>query len=283
MRDYFCGWYYKCQQGNNTLALIPSVHRVGNEYSGALQILTEEGAWSTKLPWELTPRIYKHGALKAGGNSFGPDGIKLNIRTGRLSAEGELRFGTLRPLRYDIMGPFAAVPFMECRHSVVSMLHSVSGEVRINGAACIFSNAAGYIEGDRGHSFPGEYLWTHCFFEGGSLMLSVAEIPFAGMTFTGVIGVLLYRGKEYRIATYLGAKTVKLSNGEVEVRQGKWTLYAKLLERKPSPLLAPVGGAMSRIVHESAACRAEYRFSIDGDTVFAFETDKASFEYEYSK
>lgn len=76
--------------------------------------------------------------------------------------------------------PFKYVPFMECRHSVWSMRHSVSGTVYINGQEYSFQNAWGYWEGDRGHSFPKEYLWTQCCFDGGSLMLSVAEIPIAG-------------------------------------------------------------------------------------------------------
>lgn len=34
---------------------------------------------------------------------------------------------------WTIMGPFALVPFMECRHRVWSMCHSVRGNVCING------------------------------------------------------------------------------------------------------------------------------------------------------
>ena len=44
-----------------------------------------------------------------------------------LNVNGRLDFGTLTPIKYDIMGPFALVPFMECRHSVISMRHPVWG------------------------------------------------------------------------------------------------------------------------------------------------------------
>lgn len=43
-------------------------------------------------------------------------------------------------------------------------------------------------------------------------MLSVADIPMAGIHFTGIIGAILWMGKEYRIATYLGARVVKIQN-----------------------------------------------------------------------
>ena len=47
------------------------------------------------------------------------------------------------------------------------------------------------------------------------------------------------------------------------------------------PLRAPERGEMLRTIRESAACRARYRFQKDGRTLLAFETDRASFEYEY--
>lgn len=54
-----------------------------------------------------------------------------------------------------------------------------------------------------------------------------------------------------------------------------------LLEKIKCPLKAPVAGNMERTIWEGAACRALYRFYKKGNPVFDFETDKASFEYEY--
>lgn len=179
------------------------------------------------------------------------------------------------------MGPFVLVPFMECRHSVWSMRHLVTGNVCINGKNCFFQNAWGYWEGDRGRSFPKEYLWTQCCFEGGALMLSVADIPMAGIHFTGIIGAVLWQGKEYRIATYLGAKAARIKNKTVRVIQGNLELEVRLLEDKKQPLKAPTKGNMVRTIHESVSCRAFYRFRKKDCILFAFETDKASFEFEY--
>lgn len=111
-------------------------------------------------------------------------------------------------------------------------------------------------------------------------MLSVAEIPMAGFHFTGIIGVVLWRGKEYRLATYLGAKAVRTKGRTIRVVQGDLELEARLMERSERPLKAPAGGDMVRTIHESADCRAFYRFRAGEHTLFAFETDRASFEYE---
>ena len=53
------------------------------------------------------------------------------------------------------------------------------------------------------------------------------------------------------------------------------------MEGVKCPLKAPVVGNMKRTIQEGVACRAWYRFCKNGSSVFQFETDKASFEYEY--
>ena len=145
----------------------------------------------------------------------------------------------------------------------------------------VFENALGYWEGDSGNSFPKDYLWTQCLFNGGSLMLSVANIPFGLFDFTGIIGVVYYNKKEYRFATYLGAYIRELRDGKVRIKQGNMEFEAGLLEKTGKALNAPVSGSMIRTVHESASCKAYYKFRIKGRTVFSFKTDRASFEYEY--
>lgn len=112
-------------------------------------------------------------------------------------------------------------------------------------------------------------------------MLSVADIPMAGIHFAGIIGVVLWQGKEHRIATYLGARVVKIQNKMVRVIQGNLELDVRLLESSKQPLKAPAKGNMVRTIHESASCRAFYRFCKEGCTLFAFETDRASFEFEW--
>lgn len=112
-------------------------------------------------------------------------------------------------------------------------------------------------------------------------MLSVADIPFCGFHFTGVISVIHYQGKEYRIATYLGARVVSIRDGEVVVKQGGKLLTVKRLEKKGLPLAAPVGGGMTRTIHETAACRAYFHLQDNGKTVFELDAENASFEYEY--
>ena len=50
-----------------------------------------------------------------------------------------------------------------------AMKHQVNGQITVNGQIYKFQNGIGYIEGDRGYSFPERYIWTQCCFNDGSL------------------------------------------------------------------------------------------------------------------
>ena len=281
MKEYFCGWYFKAQSKEKTLAVIAAYHRSKKGASSSVQIISDEGAWNVVYPFEAFEKA-KHGFfVRIGPNRFSKEGMTLDIDRDGVRAEGRLGFGRWTPVKYDIMGPFALVPFMECRHSVLSMYHTVNGSITLNGAEYAFTDAEGYIEGDRGSSFPSVYSWTQTLFDNGSLMLSVADIPFGPFSFTGVIGAVYENGREHRIATYLGAKAKRIEDGELIVKQGKTVLTARLIEKRAMDLAAPVKGDMSRTIRESASCRAAYRFEKKGETLLDFTTDRASFEYEY--
>lgn len=54
----------------------------------------------------------------------------------------------------------------------------------------------------------------------------------------------------------------------------------KLLQKNALPLLAPANGSMCRTIHESASCKAYYRFSHKGKELCEFVSNRASFEFE---
>lgn len=281
MKSFFYGWYFKCQSDTQTFAVIPAIHQGENGRSCSIQIITDTEVQKISFSSENFCKRKKN--LFIGKNRFGEKGIRLDIDEADLKIKGVLKFSQMSPLKYNIMGPFACIPFMECRHQVWSMRHFVSGKISINKKEYIFSHDLGYWEGDEGHSFPYKYVWTQCFVKEGSIMLAVADIPMFGIHFTGIIGVVLWDGKEYRIATYLGARVSEIKNKTVKVVQREMKLEAQLLEDTGYKLKAPVKGSMVRAIHEKVACHAHYKFIKSGTVLFDFETKNASFEYEYGK
>ena len=276
---YFKGWYFKCSIKDKTIAFIPAYHYSNNKKSASLQIITDDKALN--IPFDKLEYTEKPLCVKIGNCVFSHEGIMLDFKDNRLTLVGKLHFEKISPIRYDIMGPFKYVPFMQCRHSVFSMSHKINGEIKVNDQLYNFENGIGYIEGDCGRSFPKKYIWTQCCFENNSLMLSVADIPFLGIHFTGIIGVVFLNGKEYRIATYLGAKIKQVDKDTVTVKQGSFELNAELIKKNAQPLAAPSNGDMCRTIHESASCEAYYRFCYKNKVLCEFTTDKASFEFEY--
>lgn len=278
-KPWFEGWYFKQEGETGTLALIPAYHRDGQGHASAsLQIVTEQGAKWLEFPAEELSANRRLLFVRLGDSTFSRYGCRLHLRKDGVELSGALHYGPFAAPDSDMMGPFRFVPGMQCRHSVFSFSHRVSGEVTLNGREFLFSGGTGYVEGDRGCSFPSRYLWTQCGREGDCVMLSVADVPVAGTHFTGCIGSVFLGGREYRIATYRGARLLHISRDAVLVRQGGLLLSVRLLRENGLALHAPAEGSMSRTIRESLACTVRYRLTLDGRQVFDFIGERASFE-----
>ncbi len=278
-RSYFEGWYFKQQSGTDTAAFIPAFHvdREGRA-SASLQVIVNGDSYQFSFPAEAFRTAGNGFPVSVGDSVFSPRGCRLNARSPQVSVTGELRYGPFRRPAGDVMGPFRFAPFLECRHSVLSLRHRVDGGLSVNGRKISFRGGVGYAEGDRGGSFPRRYVWTQCSEGAGCVMLSAAEIPFLGLRFTGCIGEILLGGKELRVATYRGARVLRADSREILVRQGGLTLLARRLEGGGCPLRAPARGGMTRTVRENAACRVRYVCRKDGALLFDFTGGRAGFE-----
>ena len=280
MKTYFYGWYFKCQSKDKSIAFIPAYHYSKNQKSSSIQIITDNNSYYVPFSYEDMFLDKKNFIMNIGENKFSSNGLEINIKTDDICISGKITFGEFANIEYDIMGPFKFVPFMQCRHSVKSMYHTLNGELNVNGEIYTFNNDLGYIEGDRGYSFPKVYSWTNCIFDNGSIMLSVADIPFGLIHFYGIIGFVYLNNKEYRIATYTGAKLIKAKNKEVIVKNSKYTLLCKLVEENSHPLAAPQNGEMVRTIRENLTCKTQYIFKEKDVTLLSIISDKASFEFE---
>ena len=283
---YFEGWYLKHQSpSGRSLALIPAFHAGPEGRSASLQVLTEEGSWWVEYPEDQFQASSRRFQVRLGSSQFGSQGLRADIRQEGLSLRGSLRYGPFTPLQSDIMGPFRFLPAMQCAHGVYSMGHRLEGTLVLNGEVLDFTGGTGYVETDRGRSFPDGYLWTQCVWpgtEGGSLMLAIASIPLPLGGFTGCICAVVHRGRAYRLATYRGAVIEHWSASGGSIRQGKYRLEVTLLEEQRLPLRAPAEGRMERTIHESLRATVRYRFWRGETLLFRHMDRQASFEYARS-
>lgn len=282
-KSYFEGWYFRNQNDTDIISFIPAFHIDENsKKSASIQVIMNNASDQITYSIDDFAVSDRKQGVRIGKNIFTAEGIILNLRTERITVTGKLRFSKFVSPKYDIMGPFKYIPFMQCRHSVFSLAHNVTGRLIVNGREMCFKQGLGYVEGDRGVGFPSDYLWTQCSWRANGdnvVMISVADIPFGKVSFKGCIGVVYYAGKEYRLATYLGVRIIKYNKHELWVQQRGYDLRVTLINENPHNLLAPVKGNMTRTVYESLDCSIRYRFMVDNRVIFDF-IGRGSFETE---
>ena len=278
-RPYFEGWYLKHRGEEGGFAVIPAYHRDRRGESASIQVVTREESRMFTFPGSEFRAWADRFQVRVGENWFSREGIHLDLEEPGFSLRGDLRYGPFHGLESDIMGPFRYIPGLPCVHGVLSMEHQVDGEICLNGVPRLFHRGSGYVETDRGRSFPTRYLWTQCGWQErqrGSLMLSVARMP---PGFTGCIGEVFFAGKSWRLATYRGVRVERWSEDGAFLRQGDLRLTVEVLEREPAELKAPASGTMDRVVRESLCARVRYTFWEENRLVFDHEDRQASFEY----
>lgn len=296
---YFEGWYFKCvgAQGNGpALAVIPGVSRggVGEDPHSFIQIL-RPGGDVRYFPFPLSAFHFTEDrfAIRIGPNVFDRHHLSLDLPADvRGSAiQGEVRFGEWRPWPVTlaapgIMGWYRYAPFMECYHGVLSLDHSLAGELRIGDERLAFGGGRGYTEKDWGTSFPSSWVWAqsnHFGPRGISCMVSVARIPWRGSSFTGHIAGLLLDGELYRFATYTGSRLEEVVTGEgaahLVMADDRLRLVIELEGAGVGALKAPVLGAMQGRSDEALDGLLHVRLQrADGGELFAGEGRHAGVE-----
>lgn len=287
-RTFFEGWYLKHQNNETNIAFIPSFHICKDRKRYAqIQVVTESGAHCFRFPPSAFHAEEDVFYVRIGTNVFSSAGITVNLHCTGLSVKGTLRYGTYTQPETDIMGPFRYIPLMQCNHGILSLTHKLTGTLEINGKTFDFTDGTGYIEKDWGNSFPNSYLWAQLsWFENSDCcaMISVADVPFVGTSFTGCIASVYYGGREYRLATYRGAKILKYSQKEAVVEQGAYRLHVQLFKDSGAKKLqAPQNGEMARIIYEMPSSTVRIHFTVGKITLFDVTRDNASFEFSEQK
>ena len=294
-RRYFEGWYFKCVDADERLAVavIPGVSFSpdGNLAQSFVQVLREGGRTrffsfpAADFRFEPAPPF----RVAVAGCSFSETGMTLDLADDEGAVRGEVSFGPWSPwpvtLRAPgIMGWYRYVPRMECYHGVLSMDHGLHGVLTVDGDELRLDGGRGYVEKDWGRSFPSSWVWlqsNHFGRRGVSVTCSVAKIPWVSGSFVGHIAGLLIDGRLHRFATYTGAAlaTVETRPGgaHVVLRDAREELEIEAEGVAAGALKAPVLGAMEGRADEAlgATARVCLRELRGGRPFVVFEGDGA--------
>lgn len=255
----FEGYYIKVAQGEKSFAVIFGRNRCGRRHS-FIQIVTLEKSFKFDFDYKNYSAKQKPFLVRVGNNRADTTGLYLDIDIGGTRITADFAFEKFSPPRYNAMGIFKYFPFMECKHKVISMTHGAKGSIVINGIKEDF-NGIGYIEGDAGRSFPDKYFWTQSNIDKEtSVMVSCARIPYLGLKFIGTICIVHLNGREYRLATYLGARVKIFLQNEILIEQRKLRLEIKVHDAKNlRDLSAPTRGEMKRIIKETVTASISFK------------------------
>ncbi len=261
---YFEGWYFKVVNSDETkaFAFIPGIamNRDGRKHA-FIQVLDGKLQTSVNHVFEAVefspaPGIFN---LNIGMNFFSEHQLSLRLP----GIEGDLSFSdNIRWPKHwyspGIMGPYSFTPFMECYHGIVSMDHSIKGQLKINGESVSFDKGRGYIEKDWGHSFPSAYTWmqsNHFSEPGISLKASVAKIPWITKSFVGFIAGIWIHDRLFKFTTYNGTKLRKsiIDEKKVELVLENSKFRIVILARRDGAtiLASPILGLMDGRIEES--------------------------------
>lgn len=266
-KRYFEGWYFKHVSADlsQVYSFIPGVALNSAHPHAFIQVINGATGETQYIEYALSEFKFRREDfwVKVGKSEFSADSMHLAIESpeitvkGRLSYTGRVKYPSSL-LSPGIMGWYSFVPFMECKHGVVSVNHSISGRLNINDQTIDFSGGKGYIEKDWGRSFPETWIWmqSNNFNQAdASLMISIAKIPWLGSHFTGFLGFLYFDGKFYPFSTYNGSKIMnsKLENGllTISLKHHQHTLNINAIINKSGILKAPQAGSMDRHIKES--------------------------------
>ncbi len=264
--NYFEGWYIKLVSADKSsvYAVIPGVAygKKGSERHAFIQLIDGKTAETEYFSFPIESFSYstRKFEVNIGDNYFSSEKIRLAI-PGKLMGEVNFHQPTPYPFSWrepGIMNRYRYAPFMECYHGVVSLDHPLSGWLEVGEQRILLGEGRGYTEKDWGRSFPSTWIWmqgNHFSQPGRSFMLSVANIPWVGQSFTGFLGFFLHEGKLVRFGTYSGAKLSEVVHHEkgvhLKVTGKDFELEVEALRDQAGILKAPVGGIMERRISES--------------------------------
>ncbi len=265
--NYFEGWYLKhvSSDRENVYSFIPGVSLAGDDSHAFIQVFNGITGKTSYVQYGLDEFTWDRGRFRVevGGAVFSDEFIELNIAreditvSGRIDYSGNVTYPKTL-LSPGIMGWYSYIPFMECKHGVVSVNHSLSGSITVNSDTIDFTGGKGYIEKDWGESFPESWIWLQCntFPEpDSSLMVSIAKIPWLGRFFMGFISFFYLRGKYYLFSTYNGSRITGIdyhrSDLSITLENRDHVLTVRAHRKMSGELKAPETGKMSRRIKES--------------------------------
>jgi tocopherol cyclase len=265
--SYFEGWYFKHVSVDlkHVWSFIPGVSLAKDDSHCFIQVIDGITGKSEYISYSLNEFKWDRNrlCLKIGSSTFTDRYTDLKIENDNLIAAGHIDYDHIVKFPKSlfspgIMGWYSFVPFMECKHAIVSVNHKLTGKLKVNDDIVNFDGGKGYIEKDWGTSFPEAWLWiqgNNFNNRNTSFFFSVAKIPWRGKYFIGFIAFLYYDKKFFLFSTHNNSVITEINHAGESIRltmkNHDSVLTVNCIKHTFGELRAPLSGIMSRRIKES--------------------------------
>jgi tocopherol cyclase len=294
-KNYFEGWYFKhvSKDLNHVWSFIPGISLTEKDPHTFIQVINGITGESVYITYPVDNFTYSKEELnlRIGNSDFTDKYISLDIDHNNLKIKGELIYSNTTPYPGNvfspgIMGWYSFIPFMECKHGIVSVNHNIEGRIVINETITDFDGGKGYIEKDWGTSFPETWIWIqgNNFSDAGtSFQFSVAKIPWLGKFFIGFIAFLYSNKQFYLFSTYNKSVISEISHSEnsldISIKNKDFSLQISAIKSVFGELMAPVSGNMTRRIKESIDSEVSLRLiDKNNNLIYSDSTKRAGLE-----
>ncbi|MEG0282696.1 MAG: hypothetical protein RR664_05160 [Clostridia bacterium] len=272
MKNKFLGWYYRIvnKETSTNLVIIIGISNDPKNPHAFIQVFDNISKKPVyiKYPAEDFKLCTDPFAVVIKDSYFSLDKVSLNIQTEEINLVGKVEFKDRVPCKYDIMGPFAKVKYLPCRHGLFTLHSTNDGYIYINKEKISFTGGTTYIEGDSGTSFPEKYIWAQSnkiqngVYKGmkTNLVFAIAKIPICKkINIRGFFLNLLLKDQQYIFATYSGAKIKdlwikKVKGGtlvDLKIKQKEYILKIRIRSEKGHTFVYPEDGQMLKNILEA--------------------------------
>ena len=269
-KQYIDGWYFKHQKDKKNICFF-----IGRDKEKAfLQVITNE---LVKI-FEYKTDKYKFYdsvmQIRIGDSLFAPQGCVVMAKDKDMSIRGRLTYGRLTYPKFSMCQ--SHLGFSAFGHSVLSFDHNVMGSLELNDEKYDMCGSKGYIEYSKGRKSE-KQLWcqSNSFENKTGIMIYAEQKNLLGVSFNVVESSVFYHGKEYRFASYLGAKVLECDDKAIVISQGKYRLEAYFNA-------ADNNKNTENMIKEkiSVGTHIHFKMFIDGVPYFNLHSENGSVDYK---
>lgn len=250
---YFEGWYHKftCNENKTSFILIFGYLAHRNEKNAFIQVASSVDRQVHYYKFSIDELKISKNTIRLGENFFNRSEVFLNLPNIKMNCR-QLSTST-STINTSFIGLKKFVPFVDCKHEVLSFDSMLQGEITYN-QKTYKGKFTHYSETSWGKTFPENYFWLHanCFENNpnASFLIARAKPKFLGIKSNQILGyfhhnneICVFRTGNTKMEFNAAQKTIELRNKTI-------SLQIKYKKGLPVSLKGPRNGQMQNNVIE---------------------------------